>query len=258
MHVCSNAQAVGQRVPAERYAALFLVIIISLPLTTICGSLASGFRMPFQGKIGRRRCAHFIKSKRAQISYWKQHDSDHHSILAAASREPVLLAYLTPEASVQLDWTLSPVLAEAPTMRKHSLKMQVCLADLALMSTSKAVGTVFDLIDKVYAAVKAKSGTVAGYQYSNERDPVENIDGTTATLLFDVRTPYDCELALEFQHVMVNALPATIIPVAYPLLELKVTLKWNWNHYSHNCSASAARTRKNLSKFPSANRQPAR
>jgi len=81
-------------------------------------------------------------------------------------------------------------------MTRHSCTIKICLDDFR--SGREAVEKCFELIDKVRAAVTAKSGKVINYTFSNEPDRELNPLGVIGTFTFDIRTPYKCEASLDF------------------------------------------------------------
>lgn len=82
------------------------------------------------------------------------------------------------------------------TMKK-TYAVHFCLEDFK--SGKQAIEVVFDLIEKVKAAVFAQSGKVVSYSYSNVPDRDMNIDGNVGTISFEVIThdEYARELVVE-------------------------------------------------------------
>ena len=76
--------------------------------------------------------------------------------------------------------------------------LQVCLEDFK--SGRQGIEFIFDLIEKVKAAVFAQSGKVVSYSFSNQPNRDFNIDGNVGTLSFEILThdDYVRELTVEY------------------------------------------------------------
>ena len=81
---------------------------------------------------------------------------------------------------------------------KKNYEVKLCLDDFR--SGRHAITMVFDIIEKVKAAVLAQSGMVKSFAYSNIPNMCDNPFGDIATLSFEVLTHDDDERELVVEH----------------------------------------------------------
>jgi hypothetical protein len=103
---------------------------------------------------------------------------------------------------------------------KKNYFVQFCLDDFK--SGKQAVEVVFDIIEKVKAAVFAQSGKVVSYSYSNVLDRECNINGMISTITFEIAThdEYYRELVVDYW------MDATLrdyhgSPLVYPMVSFR-------------------------------------